>query len=126
MSTSNEKDEYDEVKGDIFSNLFQDPVVDGSMQESSSLSLEIVLDVPIFDKYSDEEEDLKSCEGLFTNKISFSPMFQQRDDQRCMHVVVNNSYQDQIASFKRLKNDEQIFTFSIDFCEGKEEQQFSF
>jgi hypothetical protein len=96
MSTSNEKDEYDEVKGDIFSNLFQDPVADDSMQESSSLSLEIVLDVPIFDKYSDEEEDFKSCEGLFTTKISFSPMFQQRDDQRCMHVVVNNSYQDQI------------------------------
>ena len=94
MSMSDEKDEYNEVKGDIFSNLFQDPIVDDSMQEYSSLSLEIVLDVPIFDKYGDEEEDFKSWEGLLTTKISSSPTFQQRDDHRCMHVVVNESYED--------------------------------
>jgi hypothetical protein len=76
MSMSDEKDEYDETKGDIFSNIFQDPIADDSMQESSSLSLEIVLDVPIFDKYSDEEEDFNSCEGLLTTKISSSPTFQ--------------------------------------------------
>jgi hypothetical protein len=93
MSMSDEKDEYDELKDDIFSNLFQDPIVDDSMLESSSLSLEIVLDVPIFDKYGDKEEDFKSWEGLLTTKISSSPTFSQRDDQRCCH-------KDQIASFE--------------------------
>jgi hypothetical protein len=39
MSMSDEKDEYDEVKDDNFSNLFEDPIVDDSMLESSSLSL---------------------------------------------------------------------------------------
>jgi hypothetical protein len=43
---SDEKGEYDEVHGDIFSNLFQDPIADNSMQESSSLSLEIFLMFP--------------------------------------------------------------------------------
>jgi hypothetical protein len=94
ISMSEEKGEYDEVHGDIFSNLFQDPIADNSMQEYSSLSLEIFPDVPIFDKYSDEEEYFKSCEGLLTTRISSSPTFQQRDDQRCMHVVVNDSYED--------------------------------
>jgi len=91
---SDEKGEYDELHGDIFSNLFQDLIVDNSMQESSSLSLEIFSDVPIFDKYSDEEEDFKSCEGLLTTRISSSPTFQQRDDQRCMQIVVTGSYED--------------------------------
>jgi hypothetical protein len=79
MSMSDEKDEYDEVKDDMFSNLFQDPIADDSMLESSSLSLEIILDVPIFDKYGDEEGDFKSWEGLLTTKVSSSPTFQQRD-----------------------------------------------
>jgi hypothetical protein len=101
---SDKKDEYDEVKDDIFSNLFQDPIVDDSMLESSSLSLEIVLDVPIFDKYSDEEEDFKSCEELLTTKISSSPTFQQRDDQ--------------IVSFETFKDDEQIFVSTYDSFES--------
>jgi hypothetical protein len=104
---SDEKDEYDEVKGDIFSNIFHDPIADDSMQESLSLSLEIVLDVPIFDKYSDDEEDFKSCEGLLTTKISSSPTFQQRDDQIVSFETFKD--EDQIASFEKLKNDEQIF-----------------
>jgi hypothetical protein len=62
------------------------------MQEYSSLSLEFYPDVPIFDKYSDEEEDFKVYEGLLTTRISSSSTFQQRDDQKCMHVVVNDSY----------------------------------
>jgi hypothetical protein len=41
-----------------------------------------------------------------------------RDDQRCMHVMVNNSYQDQIASFERLKNDEHIFISAYDNFES--------
>jgi hypothetical protein len=77
------------------------------MQESSSLVVEIVLDVPIFDKYSDEEEDFKSFEGLLTTKISSSPTFQQRDDQIVSFETFKD--EDQIASFEKLKNDEQIF-----------------
>jgi hypothetical protein len=43
---------------------------------------------------------------------------EQRDDQRCMYVLVNNGYQDQIASFKKIKNDEQIFISSYDSFES--------
>ena len=59
----------DEEPTDIFPNLFQDPVADNLIQESSSLSLEFYHDVPIFDKYSDEEEDFKVWKVLSTYGI---------------------------------------------------------
>ena len=67
---------FDEEPADIFPNLFQDPVADNLMQEYSSLSLRFYHDVPIFDKYSDEEEYFKVCEYLSTYGISSSPTFQ--------------------------------------------------
>ena len=66
---------YDEEQGEIFPNPFHDPIADTSIQESSSLSLEFYHDVPIFDKYSDEEEGFKVCEDLSTYGISSSPTF---------------------------------------------------
>jgi hypothetical protein len=42
-------------QADIFPDLFQDFIDDTSIQKSSSLSLGSILDVPIFDQYSDKE-----------------------------------------------------------------------
>jgi hypothetical protein len=42
-------------QGDIFPDLFQDFIVDTSIQKDSSLSLGSYLDAPIFDQYSDKE-----------------------------------------------------------------------
>ena len=41
---------------------------------------------------NDEEEYFKFCEDLSTSGIYFSSTFQQRDDQRHMHDVANDSY----------------------------------
>ena len=46
---------------------------------------------------NEEEEDFKFCEDLSTFGIYFSSTFQQRDDQRHMHVVVNDSYEEYAA-----------------------------
>ena len=46
---------------------------------------------------NDEEEYFKFCEDLSTSGIYFSSTFQQRDDQRHMHVVVNDSYEEYAA-----------------------------
>ena len=75
-----EKDDYDEEHADIFPNLFQDPIADNFMQEPSSLSLEFYQDVPIFDKYNDEEEYFEVYKGFLTTRFSSSSTFQQRDD----------------------------------------------
>jgi hypothetical protein len=83
---------YDEEQGEIFPNLFHDPIVDTSIQEASSLSLRSYLDAPIFYQYSDEEEDVKICEDLLFTQISSSSTFQQRYDHECVHVVVDASY----------------------------------
>ena len=63
------------------------------MQEYSSPSLAFYHDIPIFDKYSDEEEDFKVCEYLSTYGISSSSTFQHRDDQKCVHPMVDDSYE---------------------------------
>ena len=84
---------FDEDPANIFPNMFQDPVAYNLMQEYSSLSLKFYHDVPIFDKYSDEEEGFKVCENLSTYGISPSPTFQQRDDQKCVYLVVDNGYE---------------------------------
>ena len=63
------------------------------MQKLSSRSLEFYHDVPIFDKYSDEKEYFKVCEDLSTYGISSSSTFQQRDDQKCLHPVVDDGYE---------------------------------
>jgi hypothetical protein len=53
------------------------------MQKYSSFPLGCYPDVPIFEKYSDEEDEFKIYKGLLTNGISSSSTFQQRDDQQC-------------------------------------------
>jgi hypothetical protein len=73
--------------------MFQNHIVDDYMQKYSSLPLGFYPDVPIFDKYSDDEEDFKVYEGLLTNGISSSSNFQQGDDQQCMHAMVDDSYE---------------------------------
>ena len=45
----------------------------------------------------DEEEDFKFCEDLSTSGIYSSSTFQQRNNQRHMHVVVNDSYEEYAA-----------------------------
>ena len=82
-----------EELGNIFPNLFQDLVADNLMQESSSLSLAFYHDIPIFDKYRDEEEYFKVYEDLSTYGISSSSNFQQRYDKKCVHPVVDDSYE---------------------------------
>ena len=84
---------FDKEPADIFPNLFQDPIADNLMQESSSLPLEFYHDIPIFDKYSDEEEYFKVGEDLSTYGISSSSTFQQRDDQKHVHPVVDDGYE---------------------------------
>ena len=101
---------YDEEQGDIFPNLFQDPIADNSMHESSSLSLEFDHDVPIFDKYSDEEEDFKFCGDLFASGISLSSTFQQKYDQQCMHAMVDDSYESVVQN-----SNEDLFSFDTFF-----------
>jgi hypothetical protein len=108
---------YDEEQGDIFPNLFQDPIVDNSMHESSSLSLGFDHDVPIFDKYSDEEEDFKFCGDLFASGISLSSTFQQKDDQQCTHVMINESCESKVQKFKEDSS-------CKDFIVGEGDQKF--
>jgi hypothetical protein len=80
---------YDEERGEIFPNLFHDFIVDPSIQEASSLSLGSYLYAPIFEQYNDEEGDVKVCEDLLFTQIPSSSSFQQRDDQKYMHVVID-------------------------------------
>jgi len=74
-SNLNEKGDYDEEEGDIFPNLFQDHIADNYMQKYSSFPLRCYPIVPIFDKYSDEEDEFKIYKGFLTNGISSSSTF---------------------------------------------------
>jgi hypothetical protein len=47
-------------------------------------------DFPVFDKYSDDEEDFKD---LLSNEISSNPIYQLRDDQKSMNAMVENRYE---------------------------------
>jgi hypothetical protein len=89
----NEKDDNVEEEGDGISNMFQNHIADDYMQKSSSLPLALYPDVPIFEKYSDDEEYFKVYEVLLTNGISYHFNFQQGDDQQCMHAMVDGSYE---------------------------------
>jgi hypothetical protein len=76
----------DEEDSDIFRNLFQDQIADFSMQKPSGF----YSDFPVFDKYSDDEEDFKD---LLSNEISSNPIYQLRDDQKSMNAMVENRYE---------------------------------
>jgi hypothetical protein len=121
-SNLDEKVDYDEEEGDVVSNLFQDHIVDDYMQKYSSLPLGFYPDVPIFDKYSDEEEEFKNYKGLLTNGITSSSTFQQRDDQQCIHAMVDNSYESVVPNTYEdpLISD----TFLKDIIVGESNQQF--
>ena len=63
------------------------------MQKYSSFPLGFYPNAPIFDKYSDKEEEFKVNQCLLTNGITSSSTFQQRNDQQCVHAMVDNSYE---------------------------------
>ena len=45
---------------------------------------------PIFNKYSDDEEDFKD---LLSYEISSNPIYQLRDDKKSMNAMVENRYE---------------------------------
>jgi hypothetical protein len=100
----------DEEEGDVISDLFRIPIVDNSLQKSSSLPLGFYPDVPIFDKYSDDEEYFKFYEGLLTNGISSSSNFQQGDDQQCNYAMVDDNYESVVQNAN-----ENILSFDTSF-----------
>jgi hypothetical protein len=103
--------------------MFQNHIVDDYMQKSSSLPLGFYPDVPIFDKYSDDEEDFKVYEGLLTNGISSSSNFQQGDDQQCNYAMVDDSYESVVQN-----SNENLLSFDTSFKDiivGESNQQFS-
>jgi hypothetical protein len=102
-SCSNHKEQ-----GNIFLDLFSHFIVDPAIQEASSLSLGSYLDAPTFDQYSDEEEDVKVCEDLLSTKISSSSSFQQRDDPKCVHDVIDACYESVVH-----KSNEDPLSFDI-------------
>jgi hypothetical protein len=104
--------------------VIQNHIADDYMQKySSSLPLGLYPDVPIFDKYSDDEEDFKVYEGLLTNGISSSSNFQQGDDQQCMHAMVDDSYESVVQNSNK---DPLIFDSSFkDIIVGESNLQFS-
>jgi len=95
-SCSNHKEQ-----GNIFPDLFSDFIVDPAIQEASSLSLGSYLDASWFDQYSDKEKYVKVCEDLLSIKISSSSSFQQRDDQKCVHDLIDtcHEYVENLFSF---------------------------
>ena len=99
---------YDEEQGEIFPNMFHDAIVDTSIQEASSLSLRSYLDAPVFDQYSDEEEDVKICEDLLFTQISSSSSFQHRDDKKYVHAVIDACYESVSQ-----KSNKDLFIFDI-------------
>ena len=72
------------------------------------MSLGSYLDALIFDQYSDEEEDVKIYEDLLFSQISSSSSFQQRDDKKCVHVVIDACYES-IAQ----RSNKDLFSFDI-------------
>jgi hypothetical protein len=88
---------------------------------SENLKISDFLSLPMFmgDSFGSAANAKGSHQlSVLRTKENCSRNNEQRDDQRCMHVMVNNSYQDQIASFERLKNDEQIFISAYDSFES--------
>jgi hypothetical protein len=56
------------------------------MQKSSGF----YSDFPVFNEYSDDEEDFKY---LSSNEISSNPIHQLRDDKKRMNAMVENRYE---------------------------------
>jgi hypothetical protein len=105
----------DEEDNDIFRNLFQDQIADFSMQKPSGF----YSDFPVFDKYSDDEEDFKD---LLSNEISSNPIYQLRDDQKSMNAMVENRYESVVQ-----ESNEDPFNFdtsSKDIIVGEGDQKF--
>ena len=97
---------HDKEIGNIFPDLFQNFIVDTSIWEPSYLSLGSYLDAPIFNQYSDEEEEVKICEYLLFTQSSFSSSFQQRDDKKCVHAVIDSCYESATQ-----KSNKDLFSF---------------
>jgi hypothetical protein len=105
----------DEEDSDIFQNLFQDQSVDFSMQKPSGF----YSDFPVFDKYSDDEEDFKD---LLSNEISSNPTYQLKDDQKSMNAMVEDRYESVVQ-----ESNEDPFNFdtsSKDIIVGEGDQKF--
>jgi hypothetical protein len=66
--------------------MFQDQIADFSMQKPSRF----YSDFPVFDKYSDDEEDFKD---LLSNEISSNPIYQLRDEHKSMNAMIENKYE---------------------------------
>jgi hypothetical protein len=101
---------------------FKDPVAAFmDLYFSENLKISDFLSLPMFmgDSFGSAANAKGSHQlSVLQTKGNCSRNNEQRDDQRYMHVMVNNTYQDQIASFKRLKNDEQIFISAYDSFES--------
>ena len=121
-SNLDEKDNSDEEEGDVISNLFRSHIVDNPMHKSSSFPLGFYPNAPIFDKYSDKEEEFKVYQWLLTNGITSSSTFQQKNDQQCVHAMVDNSYESIVQNTYEdpLISD----TFFKDIIIGQGNQQF--
>ena len=92
------------------------------MQKTPSLPLGVYPNVPIFEKYSDDEEDFKVHEGLLNNGLSSSSTFQQEKDQQCNYSTVDDSYE-----FVILNSNENLLSFDTSFKEiivGESNQRF--
>jgi len=107
----------DEEDREIFPNLFQDQVLDFSLQRSSSLPEECYPNSPIYDKYGDEEKDVKFHKGLKTNEIFPSHTYQQ-----CMNTICDDSCKHifQESNEDRFNSD----AFSEDNIVEKRDQKF--
>jgi hypothetical protein len=69
-----------------------------------------------------EEGDFKVCEDLSTFEISFSSTFQQKDNQQCIHVVIDQSCESDV---QKLKEDRFSFDISCkDFIVGESDHNF--
>jgi hypothetical protein len=81
---------------EVVPNMFEDHIVDDYIHKSSSLSLEFYHAAPVYDEYSDDEKGLNVYEtygGSLTNETLSSFDFQQKYDQPCIHVTIDDSYE---------------------------------
>jgi hypothetical protein len=104
----------DEEYSDIFRNLFQDQIVDFSMQKPSGFYSDFL----VFDKYSDDEEDFKY---FLSNEISSNPIYQLRDDQKSMNFMAENRYESIVQEYN--EDPFNIDTSSKDIIVGEGDQK---
>ena len=101
---------HDKELGNIFLDLFQNFIADTAIQDPSSLSLGSYLNAPIFNKYSDEEEEVKICEDLLFTQSSSSSCFQLRDDKKSVNAMIDACYESVVQ-----KSNTDIFSFGIPY-----------